>query len=828
MKNSFTLFSALLFIGTYFPVFAAKDAIPPSEWQLGNYYHLKFGNDCIALDGAKPDSLVSKRIGDNASKAVIDSTLWQITEKTVAGALVYEFKNKATGALLSLPTSTKSMLLDSKGISTWTFNNGKIIGYYDKNKVLALGMPTEGLTIEESADKATTFQVEAPKNDYVLSAQELGAGLSTFYIEIGEKIEGNPFNGNELVAKDLFGEDKNYVTLQYKGNETFSNGKPLYIGIDTTCTQIDGAQDVFGYNFKADSTYAKGKLHSVSNADFQKFKFSIDLKNDSVALFVKGAPEASRTATETSTYQVVYASYDKTKRLTISKVTNKKTQGTVPFIKTKRGEPTKLPNSTGIYFLKNAGNNKYYYTPSVIKSNKPSSYLVDGQWYVKEKDGKYSIVERKSGESYAKNVEIFPVNGMDNTYTIAGKADSIAFEYQKDIDIKDKYLGILHIDDKTLKEKSFRLMLNAVGGIVPITVEDSALVTQRDSETIQLFKAIKDNESIAGGAQSVGDTLYSVSYKFKTLTNNKFVVNDINQSGRFILSNNISQTDTASIIFVNTSAKGLYQLRNQDGKFITYDVSGNLISGDQAAIFSMEYHDTPEYKMIESSHIRLESNGKFLTMNPYTMKAVLKSEGQVITKSTYLEDNFALKIETADTIIIGKPVYKLSTRIINESENDTKKRYYLTAIPSDDKGQTHYVFSADTKETPAGLFAFKYCYDEDYNGSLLLENIKSGKLVTLQNETLIESLDGLHFNIEKTTAPTAIEKVLVEASFQVAGGHNTIIIMNAKDKKVVITDILGKITGNYLITSDRFTVQTSRGINIVAVDGETPQKVIVK
>ncbi len=52
--------------------------------------------------------------------------------------------------------------------------------------------------------------------------------------------------------------------------------------------------------------------------------------------------------------------------------------------------------------------------------------------------------------------------------------------------------------------------------------------------------------------------------------------------------------------------------------------------------------------------------------------------------------------------------------------------------------------------------------------------------------------------------------------------------MNAKDKKVMITDILGKIVGNYLITSDRFTVQASRGINIVAVEGETAQKVIVK
>ena len=833
MKNNFTLFSTLL-LGLALPTFASSEEVPASEWKAGNYYQLKYGNECIAIDEAKTDSLIAKEIKDKeATKSTIDFSLWQITEKTVSGALVYEFKNKATGALLSLPTSSKSMTLDPKGITSWTFNDGKIIGYFDTNKALALTLPTEGegLAVTDKINKATTFKVEAPTKDYTLSAQELGAGLSTFYMEIIGEIAGNPFSSKELVAKDLSGEDEGYVTLQYKGDETFPNGESKYIGVDTVRTQIDGAQDVFGYNFKADSTYTKGKLHSFGNSDFQKFKFLIDLKNDSIALFVKCAPDASSQATEHPIYQVVYASYENTKRLTVSKVINNKTQGTVPYIVTKRGEPTKLPNGSGVYFLKKAGKgaSQYYYSSSSLQTNKPSIYLPEGQWYVKEKDGKYSIAERKEGDSYATNAEIFPVKGMDNTYTVAGKADSITFEYQKEIDIKDSYLGARYMDDSETRNKAISLMVNAIGGVVPVTTADSVLVAQKENESKIEFKAIRDEKRIAGGALALGDTLFAVSYKLKALTTNEMVVNDINNPGRLVLSSQNAQTDTVSIVFANTQTKGVYQLRTLGKKFITYDVDGNLIEGTQAANFTIETYDAPEYKTIESTHVRLESNGKYLTMNPFSKLAVLKSEGQDMTKSAYTNDNFSLKVEAADTLIAGKPVYKISTRLFDDGNDG--KRYYLTTVDlaSTDKAKSPaYAFDWDTKATPAGLFAFKYCYDDEYKGLYLLEDVKTGKFISLQNEILTESADGLHFSIEKAEAPTANQTIVTEPTFQVSGGHNSVVIMNAKDRNVVITDILGKIVGNYLVTSDRFTVPASRGINIVAVEGETAQKVIVK
>ena len=96
------------------------------------------------------------------------------------------------------------------------------------------------------------------------------------------------------------------------------------------------------------------------------------------------------------------------------------------------------------------------------------------------------------------------------------------------------------------------------------------------------------------------------------------------------------------------------------------------------------------------------------------------------------------------------------------------------------------------------------------DGSLWLENVnvKGGSFVTQIANTLVMSNTGMNFSAEKASA--------------------SVTVMNAKDKKIVLTDILGKIVGNYLVTSDRFTVPASRGLLIVAIEGEVAQKVIVK
>ena len=498
MKKRFTLLSTALLMGTSFSVFAQEQATPvdKAEWKEGNYFYLKSDNSYLALDAERTDSvLVRSNKGD--TKDEIDLALWQIKKvETTAGGDVYQFTNKATKAVLSFSTKANATtVLDPSGVSQWTFIGGKIVGYYGDSKTLALSVSDSKLALVEATE--SEFSVVYPDKAYNLKINELGDGISTFYMDLGEEYEGDIFSGKELVAKET--EDV-FLKLQYKDDQEFSDGKAKYLGVDSVKTTITGATGSYGLQFKADSMYTKGALHSYSNDDAQKFKFVIDLSNDSIAVFVKKVNTAEN-------IQVVYATLGNNKVLTVSE-TNP-LQGNAPFITTRRGTPVTLANGSGVYFLKNVGKTanagKYLYGNEEYVSETPSVYNPDGQWYVKEENGKYSIVDRLSNTSYATNCEIFAVNGVSGAYTVAGKTDTLSFEYQPKVDLKDKYLGILRLTEAELKEKTIQLNVNAVGGTVPISVSDSLLLADMEKEATS-FRLFAGTEEKTAGAKSLGDT----------------------------------------------------------------------------------------------------------------------------------------------------------------------------------------------------------------------------------------------------------------------------------------------------------------------------------
>ena len=72
---------------------------------------------------------------------------------------------------------------------------------------------------------------------------------------MGGNYTGDIFKDKELVATNLTGENKDYMSLQIKGDEYFDDGKAKYLGVDTLYTEISGAKNAFGFKFVADSTY---------------------------------------------------------------------------------------------------------------------------------------------------------------------------------------------------------------------------------------------------------------------------------------------------------------------------------------------------------------------------------------------------------------------------------------------------------------------------------------------------------------------------------------------------------------------------------------------
>ena len=76
--------------------------------------------------------------------------------------------------------------------------------------------------------------------------------------------------------------------------------------------------------------------------------------------------------------------------------------------------------------------------------------------------------------------------------------------------------------------------------------------------------------------------------------------------------------------------------------------------------------------------------------------------------------------------------------------------------------------------------------------------------------------------------PTDNEEIAVEEGVSVIAGNGYVEIQGAAGKNVVVTNILGKVIANTVLTSDNQTINVPAGIVVVAVEGEEAAKAVVK
>lgn len=87
--------------------------------------------------------------------------------------------------------------------------------------------------------------------------------------------------------------------------------------------------------------------------------------------------------------------------------------------------------------------------------------------------------------------------------------------------------------------------------------------------------------------------------------------------------------------------------------------------------------------------------------------------------------------------------------------------------------------------------------------------------------------DALKVHIESQEAPTANESIDV-ITLKVIAGEGNVTIVGAQGKKVVISNILGQVIANTVVTSNNAAIAAPAGIVVVAVEGEAAVKAIVK
>lgn len=832
MNKKFTLLAAaLMTVGTFTAASAASD-VPSKEWTVGNYYYLKTTDDSyLALDGTKADSVIVKKfVSSDVTKAAIDSALWQISDKqTTLGVTTYKLTNKVTQQVLSFAAKANANTNLALGVDRWVLseNGSTIKGFYDGDKTLEL-VVTEG-KLSLTTGGGTTFNVKAPESAFPLNAQQLGNGFSVFQLKFGDIYDGNIFAGKDLLAKDITGK-AGYVTLQAKGDESYANGVAKYFGVDTLKSTISGARDVFGYKFALDSTRTNVK----PNEACQQFKFTIDLKNDSLAMFVAGTPF------DNDTVRVVYASVEATKVLTVSKVKDGGVveQGSVPYITLSKGTPTTIPTGTGVYFLKRANKDanegRYYVTSNTYMDDKPSVNLAKGQWYIKETNGKYSIVDRSENTTFASlNSEAFAVQGMANTYTFGSSTDSVTIEFQP-VNLNDHYLGSLYFTENELNDNGYVLNLisgtTGVSNIYAYTTDSILKGKVGDAKDAAIFKLIPSDTVSAGGAVTLGDELFVISYKLKGLFNSDTITAQ-SDSLKF------SKSESAlSFKFISDATAEKYAMLSSTNQYVGMNVNTSCVQlSEKAAYVNLEAVDAPEYASFASAHKRLAYNNNALAMNPLNFFAEMKDEGNPITKANYEADNFSLWVEQ-DTVIAGKQLYFISSGVANGGKAEANIRYYLAAKDTTRAGidaDTYAMFishdSIKTMKNNPALFAFKTAEE----GGYYLENQKelneNGKpyVGVVNGFAVMQATPSAAFEVQTASAPTANEEMNV-SEIKVISNDGQVIVTNASGKMITLSNILGQTIGVRRANSEYFSMPATSGIVLVTVEGDATYKVIVK
>jgi len=302
--------------------------------------------------------------------------------------------------------------------------------------------------------------------------------------------------------------------------------------------------------------------------------------------------------------------------------------------------------------------------------------------------------------------------------------------------------------------------------------------------------------------------------------------------------------------------------------------------------FEFAKKDAPTYATLNIGHVQItsytEDDNKMIASQKDGF-AVLKAEGQSILKSdVYTHDSLTLWLDTAClTFEETMPLYYLSTNAF--AEEGVKTRNYLmnTLDSAEVKGYAYEAAGAEAVR--AAFIAGSVCGIDsiaikgdtinamNLNPAAVAFEVaaeysdEAYKILSVQ-EYLNPAYDeeaaeeqGEEYDVEKylprnaylahlnnvvywttdpeqaevfkvmtTSTPTSNDKIAAESAISVIANDGTVTIQGAAGKSVVISNILGKVVAETVLSSDNATIAAPAGIVAVAVEGEAAVKVVVK
>ncbi|MBP3518680.1 MAG: hypothetical protein J6K31_09870 [Parabacteroides sp.] len=819
---------------------------------------------------------------DNASEALVLVKFDK--DNKVVGAIdltVAVTANKTVSGIIEASATTTPI--------TGTVATGKKVTVAAGTKIVLTASPNDaGLTVQPMVP---TFEFTVNETNFVglINPKKFTSFKFTGLEATGTNVlAANEFEYVELVAKAYETANNSTVAgttttstainvLRAKAKD--AKGRDLYLRVDTA--QFEGG-DYF--KLKLDTLMKEGTEYvAAPKAVIQSYAFGIayDYEADSVSIFPKFILAKASNGNWSDSTTVTIATNDATgkvvaihqfstaKELTI--VANNEVSAKAKYTFgdiTPGGGVATFEDGVSYYIQRankaeNVNNGKFYANSFYGDATYADSayYLPATQWTVKEvATGKYTIKNRETGVGLTTNLATGETLYTAEGNTVALNAtDTVTFIKVPAL-ANDKYLGYLNLKEEDYRNNAYSISFTDYNDITTyVNTEDSVLKASNESVYFKLSPVPAIEKGFGA------DTLVRSAYYISDREGKKFIAYNDAKTGY-----KLSETATpVKFLFRNVGAD-TYSLIDSvitlaDSKELIIDIKSGAVRpvGVGSAVannaFDILVEPAPEYVLDAKGHYNIENlRGDMLAADANSF-GMFRKEGEL--KSAYNKDDFALWIDTAKIDPIEPSYFILSGAKVGEGSelegnflrvmsDSSKVEGYKAAngmirlafVPAkrfatSDSLLVNYQKETFTKEDSVGYkdkqpgigqFQFKFQYT-NVEGEYLVENAAGGYLASYNDVLcLATSKDQAQaIRLTQVSAPTANDGVEVSAVTVIAG-EGQVTIAGAAGKKIVISNILGQVVANTVLTSDNATIAAPQGVVVVAVEGEEAVKAIVK
>ena len=440
----------------------------------------------------------------------------------------------------------------------------------------------------------------------------------------------------------------------------------------------------------------------------------------------------------------------------------------------------------------------------------------------------------------------------------------------------DGYTFIKFALDNVSDDNLFMMVLD--NGTPGAPAYDVAKATDKE-ELASLFELVKSEKPLyirnnyayekddVATIKTKADTVAYYTYAIKWINPELDKVYYLNHDLEVVLATSDDPADEDQFIIKENKDGSVYIVKegelDENGEAIACDENG-VVTIDAVPYIIEDADAVKSYLSAEQlgasleakeQHVAFKSTtGGYLSMNE-------DAEGVVAIK-TAADEDLTFWLDTADidatlpSFFISKGVKDAEERMFMYFAEDSADYYINNPHYRFDNGSVKMIFKAGTLTnsdtlattvngkavnvsvkpnadgTLGGLNNFKFQIfkaNEGDDDAYVIRCKENNKYLTSTNGllTLGSRANAIKVYAEFQEAPTANEGVEV-ATVKVISGEGNVTIAGAAGKKVVISNILGQVVANTVVSSDNATIAAPQGIVVVAVEGEEAVKAIVK